>query len=94
MLIWTTFSAYEVDGVERRVRRVLGDKPPTERTGTGWRSYREIQVEVGKPALILWEITADGVLQTTVTSNVIAVENLDCLGGLLYFVLGSSQRVQ
>ena len=75
MLIWTAFSAYEVDEEERRIRRVLGDKPPTVRTGTGWRSYREIQVEVGKPVVILWAITAEGVLQTTVTSDVVAVEN-------------------
>ena len=75
MLIWTQFSVYEVDEVEMRVRRVLGDKPPTGRTGTGWRPYRQIQVEVGLPAVILWAITAEGVLQTTVTSRVVAVED-------------------
>ena len=74
MLIWTQSSAYEVDEVGMRVRRVLGDKPPTERTGTSWKSYRLIQVEVGLPAVILWAITAEGVLQTTVTSEVVAVE--------------------
>ena len=75
MLIWTQFSVYEVDEVKMRVRRVLGDKPPTARTGTDWRPYHQIQVEIGLPAVILWAITAEGVLQTTVTSKVVAMED-------------------
>lgn len=74
MIIWTQFSAYEVDEVGMRIRRVLGDRDPTKRTGTGWKPYRQIQLEIGQPAIILWAITTEGVLQTTVTSAVVAVD--------------------
>ena len=75
MLIWTLNSLYEVDPIERRIRRVHGEDPPTMRIGTDWRTYRQIKVQVGLPAVILWAISPEGALQTTVTSNVVAVEN-------------------
>lgn len=75
MLFWTQSSVYEVDRSTRRIRRVQGDRPPTARTGLGWKAYREIQVEVGRSAVILWALTPEGILQTTVTSVVMAVED-------------------
>lgn len=44
------------------------------RTGTDWKSYQQIQVEVGQPAAILWAITTEGVLQTIATSTIVAME--------------------
>jgi hypothetical protein len=75
MMFWTQSSVYEVDQSTRRIRRVQGDRSPTARTGLGWRTYRELQVEVGRSAVILWALTPEGILQTTVTSTVMALED-------------------
>ena len=75
MLIWTKFSMYEVHKDKRLVARRQSGSPPTDRTGSGdWRPYMEIQVEVGFPAVFLWDITVDGVWQMTKTSPVVAIE--------------------
>jgi len=75
MLIRTEFSVYEVLKEKRLIARRHSNCPPTERTGIGeWRPYRDIHAEVGFQAVILWNITADGVLQTTTTSTVLAIE--------------------
>lgn len=75
MLIWTKFSVYEVIKDKRLVARRQSDSPPTNRTGNGdWRPFKEVQAEVGFPAVILWDITVDGVWQMTVTSKVLAID--------------------
>lgn len=74
LLIWTQSSVYEVDPVAKQIRRTGGIRPPTPRIGLGWKPFLAIEVEVGASAKILWHVTAEGVAQTTVTSEVLAVE--------------------
>ncbi|WP_005034573.1 hypothetical protein [Holophaga foetida] len=74
LLIWTESSVYEVDPVAKQIRRTGGVRPPTQRIGLGWKPFLAIEVEVGASAKILWRITPEGVAQTTITSEVMAVE--------------------
>ena len=77
MLIWTQFSIYEVDEAAKMVRRIQGAKPPTDRVGTGWRPYSNIQAAVGTPAVILWDINKEGVWQMTAISNIVAIQTTE-----------------
>ena len=78
MLIFTESSVYEVLPDKHLIARQQSDCPPTERTGTReWRPYKEVQAKVGLPAVILWDITKDGVWKMTSTSTVLAIEGED-----------------
>lgn len=75
LLIWTESSVYEVDVLSKQIRRTMGLRPPTDRTGSGWKPFRSVHAKVGAPAEILWRITRGGVFQMTITSNVVAIES-------------------
>lgn len=69
-------SVYEVDEPNKRIRRTYGTAPPTERQGEDgeWREYLSLdRVGDDEPhMLIVWR-NVDGVLQSTVTSQIVEV---------------------
>jgi hypothetical protein len=75
-------SLYEVDATNKRIRRLSGNKPPTERQGNDWKQYDSISaIEVGQPVLIIWNEgtpllpdSPEGALPTTMTSFVQSIE--------------------
>lgn len=72
----TENSSYELNNTTGYIRRLSGIKDPTPRQGPDgeWKKLKEIaNVEVGKCAIIVWEIlTTHGeiVLRTTMTSEI------------------------
>ena len=65
-----TGSCYEFDKPGMRVRRFVGNAPPTPRTGEGWKPCQGIIVVLGRPALIHWAEE-----RCTVTSRVVDVRS-------------------
>lgn len=81
---FTTYSGsiYQVDDANKRIRRMHGVKPPTERQGNDWKTYASISaIEVGKPVLIVWgsdtPLLPDSpkdAIPTTMTNTVKSIE--------------------
>ena len=76
-----TGSQYEVDEERSRIRRTSGSNSPTVHMGKDgkWKKYQSISsiqtkksssIVKGHPVMILWGVTGDGVVQTTITSVV------------------------
>lgn len=71
MLVFeTTYSRYEVDTVNKRIRRTRGDRPPTERQGPDnvWKPYVSIDKCMGG-YLITWDREGRGTLTSRVVSE-------------------------
>lgn len=70
MLFYTVSgSAYEVDSVNKRIRRLSGKANPTPRQGKDgeWRNYAELHpapLKVGESALIVWGDDVDFLPET------------------------------
>lgn len=75
-----TGSVYEVDETNRRIRRLSGERQPTQRVGDGWQEYASLGLAVGNEAIILWPETTPllpgslGGMPCTFTSRVVGVE--------------------
>lgn len=50
-------SLYEVDDINKKIRRLIGIKDPTPRQGIDgqWRGYKELALELGQSAVIFWD---------------------------------------
>ena len=83
-MIFTTFtkSIYEIDRDNKRIRRLTGAKPATERQGDGeWRPYQLVSlIEVGSEVFIEWptpipllEGSPSEAVPMTITSSVISI---------------------
>lgn len=78
-------SVYEVDYVNKRIRRLSGKKDATGRQGPDgeWRTYKDIhpsQIELGSMVMIQWDNSVpllngspEGCLPGTLTSKVVSV---------------------
>lgn len=68
--ITQTGSIYEIDQQSKKIRRLYGKLPSTERQGLDgeWKTYSHLtDVVVGKPVVIVWEVI-ESVAKSTVTS--------------------------
>ena len=75
MRVWTANSLYELDLDASRIRRVLGQEPPTSRQGDDgqWRRFEGIsQVRVGDRMLIVWSREGEKA-RSTLTSTVVEI---------------------
>lgn len=78
-----TCSIYEVDMVNKRIRRLHGVNNPTDRQGEDgiWKQFEEITaIEPNKSVVIVWSRNLTGdvpVMKTTVTSAVDKILNSD-----------------
>lgn len=76
-----TGSIYEVDTAAKRIIRLSGTKPPTDRQTDDWRPYRSIsRIAPGETVVIVWpdgtpllEGSPEGSLPLTETSGVVEV---------------------
>lgn len=76
MLFKTTFSAYEINLEQSKIRRLNGAVDPTPRQGQDgvWKEYLEVSsIKKGHPVLITWKIE-DEVRRVTETSPVVEIE--------------------
>jgi len=74
-VIKTIRSTYEVDIDNKKIRRLNGERVPTQRQGTDgeWKAYEEItQAAIGVPFITVWR-TEDGVMKSTMSSPVTEV---------------------
>lgn len=75
-------SVYHVDYANKRVRRLQGNRPPTDRQGPDgeWKSFEDV-IETSDGALgFVWRVDSEPgrvVFRSTVTSPVVAQVNLD-----------------
>lgn len=81
-----TGSRYEVDSVNKRIRRVAGEHVPTARQGEDgeWRTYERLSLVVpNSPAIIVWKVEqlgptegnpVDEICRSTMTSHVVEVQ--------------------
>lgn len=77
MRVWTANSLYELDLDRGRIRRVLGQQPPTTRQGADgeWRPFEGIsQVRVGDRMLIVWSRRGERA-RSTLTSAVVEISD-------------------
>jgi hypothetical protein len=74
--VWTKNSTYEIDEVNKLVRRVHGLNDPTPRQGADgeWKEYVGIII-APRGMLIQWGTNPDGSLKCTWTSKVIKIDN-------------------
>ena len=67
-------SIYELDQENKRIRRLTGNANPTERQGKDgdWKPYKELLngPEKDRSLTIVWNVTEEGVIQTTQTSYI------------------------
>lgn len=80
MTFKTRNSTYEMNPDAKKIRRVAGVNPPTNRQGADgvWQSYHALAVEPGAPAVITWRIddSEDGpIARMTVTGPVVSVHD-------------------
>lgn len=78
-------SVYEVDQVNKRIRRLIGVKETTDRQGPEgeWRSYKDLHpspIQLGSLVMIQWEDTVpllegspEGMSPGTITSKVVSI---------------------
>ena len=63
-------STYEVDPQNKKIRRLYGKLPSTDRQGLDgdWKTYHDLsRIVVGQPVIIVWEMAGD-IAKSTVTS--------------------------
>jgi hypothetical protein len=75
MKFTTENSAYEVNLVNKEIRRLKGSSDPTPRQGEDgvWKKYEDIsKVRPGEPVIIIWP-PDKGLAKTTVTSAVVKI---------------------
>ena len=71
-------SSYEVDLAGKKIRRLFGPKPATERQGLDgeWKQYEDaLEPIVGRSFWVVWRYE-DGVARSTFTSTVVSIEDV------------------
>lgn len=79
-------SSYEIDQENKKVRRLYGKLPSTDRQGQDgeWKSYKDLSdLTIGKPVVIVWdyatEDSGDILAKSTVTSLLLEIVNQEQL---------------
>lgn len=78
VIIKTTFSVYEVDRENCRIRRLTSDHEPTPRQGQDgeWRGYEDLRF-MNDGMFIIWNHTYSGIAQGTLTSPIVEIAGVD-----------------
>jgi hypothetical protein len=77
VIVKTTFSVYEVDREQCRIRRLVSDHEPTPRQGPDgqWRSYEDLRY-MADGMFIIWGHTYSGIAQGTLTSPILEINGV------------------
>lgn len=79
-------STYQVDYINKLIRRISGTNNPTNRQGQdgNWKAYQDIVLKEGEVCFIFWDskttpplINTSGSIPATATSKVVSIINFE-----------------
>lgn len=77
--VLTAYSIYEIEPLNKRVRRLAGINSPTPRQGNDgeWQPYQALHYTLENTLLFVWGDNPDGTQKCTETSHIVSIESVE-----------------